>query len=75
MSKIPSLTAVKIIRALKKAGFAEDRQKGGHLILINPKTKARTIVPVHPGKTVRKSLVHAIVDDAKLTVDEFVKLL
>ncbi|MEK9184009.1 MAG: type II toxin-antitoxin system HicA family toxin [Patescibacteria group bacterium] len=75
MSRIPSLTAVKIIRALKKVGFVEDRQKGSHLILINPKIKARTIVPVHAGKTVRKSLVHTIIDDAKLTVEEFIKLL
>lgn len=75
MSKIPSLTAVKIIRALKRIGFMEDRQKGSHLILINPKMKLRTIVPIHAGKTIKKSLVRVIIDDTKLSVEEFVKLL
>ena len=27
MAKLPSLTARKVIRALKRAGFVEDRQK------------------------------------------------
>lgn len=75
MSKIPSLTARKIIQALKKAGFVEDRQKGSHLILINPKTKARVVIPVHSGKTIKKPLVRAIIDDAKLSAEEFIKLL
>lgn len=75
MTKIPSLTAKKIIRALKQAGFIEDRQKGSHLILINQETKARTVVPIHYGKTIKKPLVRSIIDDAKLSVDEFIKLL
>ena len=75
MPKIPSLTARKIIQALKKAGFVEDRQKGSHLILINPKTKARTVIPIHSGKTIKKPLARAIIDDAKLSAEEFIGLL
>lgn len=75
MSIIPSLTAKDIIRALKKAGFVESRQKGSHLILINSQTHARTVVPVHAGSTIKKPLVRAIIDDAKLSTDEFLKLL
>ena len=75
MPKIPSLTARKIVRALKKAGFIEDRQKGSHLILIHPETKARTVIPIHPGKTIKKSLVRAIINDTKLSVEDFLKLL
>ena len=75
MPRLPSLTARKIIHALKKSGFVEDRQKGSHLILIHHKKKARTVVPIHKGKTIKPSLVHAIIDDARLTVDEFIKLL
>jgi predicted RNA binding protein YcfA (HicA-like mRNA interferase family) len=33
MAKLPSLTARKVVRALKRAGFVEDRQKGSHLAL------------------------------------------
>jgi len=75
MSKIPSLTAKKIIKVLQKAGFVKDRQKGSHLILVNPKTKARTVIPVHQGRTIKKPLVKAIINDAKLSVEEFLEML
>ena len=75
MPRIPALTARKIIRALKKAGFAEDRQKGSHLILIHPKTKVRTVVPIHYGKTLKRTLLRAIINDAQLSVEEFLNLL
>jgi len=75
MPRIPSLTAAKVVRALKQAGFMEDRQRGSHFILIHPKTKARTVVPVHGGRTLKRSLVRAIMADAKLTTEEFLRLL
>jgi predicted RNA binding protein YcfA (HicA-like mRNA interferase family) len=49
MAKLPSLTARQVVRALKRAGFIEDRQKGSHLILIHPEKKVRTVVPVSSG--------------------------
>ena len=75
MDKIPALTARKLIKILKKIGFKKDRQKGSHLILINPKTNTRIVVPVHAGKTIKKPLVRATINDTKLTVEEFLKLL
>lgn len=74
MSILPSLNAREIIRALKKAGFAEDRKKGSHLVMFNESTGARTIVPVHPGN-VKKYLVHTIIRDTGLSTEEFVDLL
>jgi predicted RNA binding protein YcfA (HicA-like mRNA interferase family) len=75
MSKLPSLTARKVVRALTRAGFVEDRQRGSHLIMIHPETKPRTVVPVHPGRTIKESLLRAIVRDANLSVDQFIGLL
>ena len=75
MAKLPSLTARKVVRALKRAGFAEDRQKGGHLILSHPETKARAVIPVHPGRASKEPLLRAIVGDARLSSEEFIKLL
>ena len=75
MSKLPSLTARKVIRALKRAGFVEDRQSGSHLLLIRPDTKARTVVPVHAGRTLGEPLLRAIIRDASLSVDQFIELL
>jgi predicted RNA binding protein YcfA (HicA-like mRNA interferase family) len=75
MPKLPALTARKVIRALKRARFVEDRQKGSHLILIHRDTMSRTVVPVHSGRTIKEPLLRAIVRDARLTVDEFIELL
>ena len=73
-SVLPALTARQVLRALKRAGFVEDRQRGSHLILINGSTGAKTVVPVHAGKTIKKPLLRAIIDDAGLSVMEFLDL-
>lgn len=75
MSIVPALTAVKVIRALKRFGFIEDRQKGSHLILLHPIKKTRASVPVHAGKTIKKPLLMKIINSAGLSVEEFIDLL
>ena len=75
MAKFPSLTSRKVVRALKCAGFVEDRQRGSHLMLIHPEKKARTVVPIHSGRTIKEPLLRAIVRDANLSIDEFIALL
>lgn len=76
MKNLPALTSKKVIKALKKAGFIEDRQKGSHLILINSAKNKRVIVPIHSGKTIKKPLLQSIIeDDAELTIEDFLKLL
>lgn len=44
-------------------------------MLINPDTKAQTVVPVHPGRTIKEPLLRAIVRDANLSIEEFIELL
>jgi predicted RNA binding protein YcfA (HicA-like mRNA interferase family) len=76
MAKLPSLlTARKGDPGAQTAGFVEDRQKGSPLILIRSETKARTVVPIHPGRTIKGALLRAIVRDANLTIEEFIELL
>lgn len=76
MKNLPALNARKVIKALKRAGFSEDRQKGSHVILINSKTNKRAVVPVHAGKTIKKPLLKSIIEnDAGLTIEQFLDLL
>ena len=76
MKNLPAVTARKVIKVFKHLGFIEDRQKGSHLILINPNTNKRVVVPVHPGKTLNKPLLRAIIEqDAGLSIEEFLELL
>ena len=76
MTKLPVLTAVQVIRGLKKAGFVFDRQaKGSHEVWYNPVTKRRTTVPNHPGSGIPKGTLKAILKQAGLSVEEFLKLI
>ena len=74
MQKLPSLGPKEVIRALKRLGFAEDRQKGSHLVMYNPVTKKRAVIPVHPGRDIKKPLLLAIIEkDAGVSVKEFLE--
>jgi len=59
--KIPIVTAKELIRALKRAGFSKDRQKGSHLTLINSKTNKTVTIPVHTGVDIGKGLLKKII--------------
>jgi len=73
--RLPSIVARDVIKKLKKAGFVFDRQaKGSHEIWYNPITKRRTTIPNHPGVDIPKGTLKAIINEAGLTVEEFLKL-
>ncbi|MEQ1648541.1 MAG: type II toxin-antitoxin system HicA family toxin [Hyphomicrobiaceae bacterium] len=75
-SRVPALKGDEVVRALRKAGFEVTRVRGSHHILCDPRNPARrTVVPVHAGKDVKRGLLRKIIDDAGLSVEEFVKLL
>ena len=74
MARLAGLAAAEVIRKLRRAGFVFDRQaKGSHEIWRNPGSRARTTVPNHPGD-LPEGTVRAIVRQAGLSVDEFLKL-
>lgn len=76
MKRLPSLTAKQVIKALKNLGFYEDRQKGSHLVLINPATKRRIVIPVHSGRAIKKPLLKSIIEkDIGISVKEFLQFL
>jgi len=72
VSKLPSLKTKKVVRALEKAGFEIRRQTGSHITLKNKEGKITT-VPMHT-KDIKKGLLQAIIKQAGLSVDEFLKL-
>ena len=75
MTKLPSLTPIQVIRKLKKAGFAFDRQaKGSHEIWYNPASKRRTVIPNHPGTTIPRATLRAIPKQAGISPEEFEQL-
>ena len=72
--RLPALRPQKVIKALKKIGFENARQTGGHLILVNKTTKKIVPIPIH-GKDIKRGLLLSIIKQADLTIEEFVKLL
>lgn len=73
-AKLPSITAKKLVRFLKKHGFKEDRQKGSHLTLANPITRRTITIPVHTGTDLGKGLLGKILSAAGFTAADFNKL-
>ncbi len=74
--RLPALTAAEVIRALKKAGFEVTRIKGSHHIIRHrDDPNLGTVVPVHAGRDLKRTLLRKIISDAGLTIDEFKALL
>ncbi len=61
------------INALEKAGFYFKRQEGSHVILRRDDPFAQIVVPDH--KELDRGTLRAIIRQAELTVDEFLKYL
>ena len=74
MSELPRISGREVVRALKKIGYEQDRQRGSHIILrqTDPPHR-RATVPDH--KEVAKGTLRAIIREVGLTVDEFNDLL
>jgi predicted RNA binding protein YcfA (HicA-like mRNA interferase family) len=75
MPKLPSISGERLVRALRRAGFAELRQKGSHVSLEKrtPDKVFRTVVPLH--QTLAKGTLSDILRQAGLSVEELVDLL
>jgi predicted RNA binding protein YcfA (HicA-like mRNA interferase family) len=71
LSKLPLLSWREVTKALRKAGFQIARQKGSHLILV----KGDCVLPIPKHDEIKRGLLMAIIEEAGLTKEEFLKLL
>jgi predicted RNA binding protein YcfA (HicA-like mRNA interferase family) len=74
LTRLPTLGATRIVKALKRAGFVQTGQKGSHLLLEHPISKHQTTVPIHGGEF-KRSLMKAIIKQAGLSEEEFRELI
>jgi predicted RNA binding protein YcfA (HicA-like mRNA interferase family) len=73
MTHLPPLTYREVIARLRQTGSEFDRQaKGSHEIWYNPATHRRTTVPNHP-RTIPRGTVYAVIREAGIFVDEFLR--
>ena len=71
-SVLPVLSGREVVKILSKAGWAETRQKGSHIILIKPGHIASLSVPDH--KEVARGTLRSLLRAAGISPDEFVDL-
>lgn len=76
MSKFPKLDGNKIIKILiKEFGFEISRQKGSHIVLhkFMDGKKIVTVIPLH--KEIKTGTIFGVLALAKITKEEFLKVL
>jgi predicted RNA binding protein YcfA (HicA-like mRNA interferase family) len=71
MSRFPTIRAAELIKFLKAHGYAEDRQRGSHLILRHFALRKSVAVPVHSGHDLGRGLALQILKDAGFTADDY----
>ena len=72
MTRLPLISGDDFVTAVARIGFSVDRKEGSHMILIGP-TGWRLSVPRH--RELGRGLLRALIRDAGLTREAFLKLL
>ena len=72
MTKLPSVSGKKIIKAFEKIGYLIIRKRGSHFRL-HHKNKEPLSVPDH--KTIGKGLLRKLLRDSEISIKEFIDLL
>ena len=73
MAALPSVSGELAVRIFQKAGWVKDRQRGSHVILINPGHAASLSVPQH--RELAPGTLRALIRAAGMSVEEFVALM
>jgi predicted RNA binding protein YcfA (HicA-like mRNA interferase family) len=73
--KLPVLSGKEVIKALSRVGFQAVRQRGSHVVLVKyiESQKIAVVVPNH--KEIDKGTLLEIMREARLTREEFEKLI
>jgi predicted RNA binding protein YcfA (HicA-like mRNA interferase family) len=71
---LPRVSGREVVKALRKIGYEQDRQRGSHIVLRQTaEPHRRIVVPDHT--EVAKGTLRTIIRQVGLTVDEFKSLL
>ena len=74
MGVLPRVSGREAVKALRKIGYEQDRQRGSHIVLRQTaEPHQRVVVPDHA--EVARGALRAIIRQVGLTVDEFKSLL
>jgi predicted RNA binding protein YcfA (HicA-like mRNA interferase family) len=71
--KLPMISGKEAVKAFTKAGWHLDRISGSHAIMRKDGSEVTLSVPLHP--ELRKGLLHSLIKDAAIDLDEFLAFL
>jgi predicted RNA binding protein YcfA (HicA-like mRNA interferase family) len=74
MSRSPRITGSELLAALARDGFTVARSKGSHHFLRHGDGRT-TVVPVHSGDIIGQGLLHKVLRDCQITVEDLRRLL
>lgn len=70
--KLPLLSSKEVCKFLEKEGFQFIRQKGSHKFYRHSDGRT-TVVPFHSNKDIKRSLLREILNEIRMTREEFFK--
>ncbi len=74
--RLPHITGIQVIRALRGAGWYPDHQRGSHVYLKHSDHPGKRVtVAVHSGETIKPKTLQTILKQAGLSLEEFQELL
>ncbi|MBN2368205.1 type II toxin-antitoxin system HicA family toxin [Candidatus Woesearchaeota archaeon] len=68
--KLPLISSNELCKFLEKEGFRIIRQKGSHRFYRHPDGRT-TVVPMHSGKDIKRGLLKGILNEIKISREEF----
>jgi predicted RNA binding protein YcfA (HicA-like mRNA interferase family) len=71
MSELPTVSGSQAVKAFERLGFALDRVKGAHHVLVKPGHRFHLSVPVHGNDSLKRGTLRSLIRAAGVTVDEF----
>lgn len=74
MARLPELPARRVLSALERAGFRQVRQRGSHRFLVHDDGRM-LVFAVHDRERVGPKLLTRILRDARVSHDQFRRLL
>ena len=69
--KLPILSGIKVVKALRKAGFEVDHQTGSHIIMYRVVTKDRAVVPYH-SRDIKPGTLNSLLKEANIKKEDII---
>jgi len=73
--RLPVVEAKDLVRVARKLGFELDHQKGSHSVFRRAADRARVVIPMHVGRSIRPKTLAGILEDLGINIEQLRELL